>query len=135
MLTHAARAEWLFSHSVAARGAREGPWSGQNQKCKSKHSINKSNCNHTRHKLMLYEKTKLGQLKLWSQHEHGSPLLTLTRALRARRARPPEVPEKPSLQFSCFAAARAACVSTWLGTNTFAKPVYLCARTAFEGSY
>ena len=32
----------------------------------------------------------------------------LTRALRARRARPPEV-------FSCSAAARAACVSTWLG--------------------
>ena len=34
VLTHAARAaakqlnKWLFSHSVAARGAREGPWSG-----------------------------------------------------------------------------------------------------------
>ena len=36
--------------------------------------------------------------------------VTLTRALRAR---PPEVPEKAP--FSCFAAARAACVSTWLG--------------------
>ena len=34
----------------------------------------------------------------------------LTRALRARRARPPEVPE---------AAARAACVSTWLGEHAF----------------
>ena len=33
----------------------------------------------------------------------------LTRALRARRARP------QSGRFSCFAAARAACVSTWLG--------------------
>ena len=33
---------------------------------------------------------------------------------RALRARPPEVPEKAPL-FSCFAAARAACVSTWLG--------------------
>ena len=39
--------------------------------------------------------------------------LALTRALRARRARPPEVAEK----FSCFAAARAACVSTWLGES------------------
>ena len=36
---------------------------------------------------------------------HAKPV-ALTRALRARRARPPEVPE---------AAARAACVSTWLG--------------------
>ena len=36
--------------------------------------------------------------------------IALTRALRARRARSPEVAE-----FSCLAAARAACVSTWLG--------------------
>ena len=34
--------------------------------------------------------------------------VALTRALRARRARPQSL-------FSCFAAARAACVSTWLG--------------------
>ena len=38
--------------------------------------------------------------------------VTLTRALRARRARPPEVPE---------AAARAACVSTWLGESERVK--------------
>ena len=48
--------------------------------------------------------------------------LALTRALRARRARPPEVPEKAL--FSCFAAARAACVSTWLGERL------LCGRRA-----
>ena len=40
--------------------------------------------------------------------------VALTRALRARRARPPEVARNRCL-FSCFAAARAACVSTWLG--------------------
>ena len=31
VLTHAARAA-VFSHSVAARGAREGPWSGQRKR-------------------------------------------------------------------------------------------------------
>ena len=38
-------------------------------------------------------------------------IFDLTRALLTRRARPPEVPEVAL----CFAAARAACVSTWLG--------------------
>ena len=46
--------------------------------------------------------------------------LALARALRARRARPPEVADyllniRLDYLFSCFAAARAACVSTWLG--------------------
>ena len=47
--------------------------------------------------------------------QHLRCSLALTRALRARRARPPEVAEKGL--FSCFAAARAACVSTWLGED------------------
>ena len=42
--------------------------------------------------------------------------------IRARRARPPEVPEKAPLQRhlckGTSAAARAACVSTWLGEDT-----------------
>ena len=39
--------------------------------------------------------------------------VALTRALRARRARP---------QSGCFAAARAACVSTWLGEAAKRQP-------------
>ena len=45
-------------------------------------------------------------LEMWLSSGH----LALTRPLRARRARPPKVAEKATL-FSCFAAARAACVS------------------------
>ena len=43
---------------------------------------------------------------VWSIDHRYTRCLALTRALRARRARP---------QSGCVAAARAACVSTWLG--------------------
>ena len=46
----------------------------------------------------------------------------LTRALRARRARP------QSGLFSCFAAARAACVSTWLGETSIHKSLIYGAK-------
>ena len=79
------------------------------------------------------KKVKYGVKKVKAKSVSGLRL-TLTRALRARRARPPEVPEK--LPCSCspnqvlthagrarralvraIAAARAACVSTWLGED------------------
>ena len=52
--------------------------------------------------------------------------IALTRALRARRTRPPE--QRWLQKFSCFAAARAACVSTWLGEDQTSKTRVRAAR-------
>ena len=59
-----------------------------------------------------------------------TPRVALTRALRARRARPPEVAEI----FSCFAAARAACVSTWLGEHPEGRAALRAAGQETSGN-
>ena len=55
------------------------------------------------------------------------------------RARPPEVPEIVKLKgtlalFSCFAAARAACVSTWLGEGDAPMRVWSFSKIQAPGA-